>query len=1034
MKKILFCLPILACLSCIRPQEQSINDADSRRCVTVSASLSKAAVEGEVKSVCTTAVEDFVEAYLFAFPGDGTGPLSLHVSGTTSFNWTLPRDVDLEIWALANPPDDDLKAQLESLLEKRDLTKQDLLNLPPFACSSPEELHRLQTDGRKLPMSAVVRARFESSRETLSIPLKRLFAKYALKLNFSRFTSAGWTVSAAGVRCVNSNGRVPYFYEGPGAGYAAASEDLVPSLDQHTDRDIGILNWTGADGVSTGTTWFYFPENCQGDIVAGDGSAARSWKTVYQDLGARVAACSYLAVNVSASKDGGPERRFTYRVYPGNEPSMNRNFDIVRNTFHTLTVTLIPDMETDSFRWTPTQELRVEPGGTIDIPFETTLESLAFSTDGNGLSFVENGDGTARFQAPSFARDGVIVHALGGSEGFEISDSVPVCISVRYSVKAVIPPGCSFFEPFRLSVSPYRNAWPANVNPSMLEVVSQAPDGQEAVEILSGPHHDAGGWYFKARCTGPRSAADPSETLLIRNVDGSTIGLVEIPDVTEVFDIPVIDRGGPSMTSDGRFVLPVNGADFADIQLQFENTDGNAFTIPSSNYDLACTDTAVDGLYVEKVDSALQVYLPCWEGIPGLQDFDQSQVSGESYLQSVSSALQLRSKTGYAFYAEGMTFLIPNPFVGFDAVPPHPQIVCGRKMEYASGWSVVTSPDRLLEWHIKKDRSRPSFTVSPILMSNLGYVEALSSYEAAPKTASGCVLPYDIVRIPCDGSTYGQIGFILEVENVRSGEKASACAAIVDVVRELEITADLRIHQRHYPLLSPNDDEAKIKVSASFFQMSALTPNVEMDFLKVTATAQTPVHPTKEEAESLGPFWVNYASSNGTHHYFCSGTHYIPPEGDGLSYELQWNPGPTAGYFNYRVVTLWNPPQFDFDVNGFRQKHPDAFPNMHVVPASGGMCRYLHVDDYTRIVFYWERWKSACTDSGKGWYLCDNEETESPRYASAYYKPLAPASQSYGRFFYGSPGQTGTDVDPVYGGDPFFIQSNSNTFETILDY
>ena len=144
--------------------------------------------------------------------------------------------------------------------------------------------------------------------------------------------------------------------------------------------------------------------------------------------------------------------------------------------------------------------------------------------------------------------------------------------------------------------------------------------------------------------------------------------------------------------------------------------------------------------------------------------------------------------------------------------------------------------------------------------------------------------------------------------------------------------------------------------------------------------------------------------------------------------------GPTAGFFNYRVITLWNPPQFDFDLAGFRQKYPNAFPNMRIVPASGDMCRYLEVDAYTRIVFYWERWRSAeWTDGGKGWYLCDNEDI-TPRYASAYYTPLSTVDPLYGRCFFGNPSQTGTDVDPVYGGDPFFIQSAVNTFETILDY
>ncbi|MBR4775646.1 MAG: DUF4906 domain-containing protein [Bacteroidales bacterium] len=1000
---------------------------------TVTASLVKTDMTGW-KSVCSARVEQFVEAYLFAFYADDEHVCAVnHVTQADTFRWTLPRGADLEIWALANPPDDALKQMLEGFLTAPDLTKRDLRNLPPFSCASTAALKELDENGRNLPMSAIVPVHFTGVRETLSIPLERLFAKYSLKLNCSRFIRDGWSIRTASVRCVNSNGRVPYFYDGPGAGYAARADDLVSCLDCAEGTDLELLNIFGGTGTTAKPIPFYFPENCQGTILGADGTPAQSWKTVYQDLGARVSACSYLSINMVASKEG-VERSFSYRVYPGGETPMNRNFDIVRNSARTLTVTLTPGLETDSFYWTPTQRLSVEPGGTIDIPFETSIENPRFSTVGVGLEWVESLPGLARYRASADAPEST-VYALGGDEGFEVSDRVPVSISDRYKLKGTIPPGCVYYQPFRLSVSPYREEWPDDVSPSSLSVVSTADAGQEAIEILSGPHLDSGGWYFNACCSGPRSAADPSETLQIRDGDNNVLGEVAVPDLRDIFSVPTIFCDGPDLTPDGCFILPINGEDCATVNLQFETVDGADVPVPLNRLSLVSSDSAVDDLYVEYgAQGTLDVYLPCWEGIPGLQEFDQSHLSGEPYLQSVSNDLRLHSKTGYVFHSEEITFLIPNPFAGLEKTPPHARIVCGRKAEAPADWTLKSEFGRVLEWHIPKDRHRPSLPVGTVLLSDVGYLDGGTTYTAAPVDGNGDILPYDIIKVPCDNKTCGQIAFRLEVENVRSGEKASALAATVEAVRELEVYANFFIHQRHYPLFSPYDEEAKIQVVASFPEMTALSPMVSLDFLKMTATAETVVHPTKAEAETLGSFWVNYAASLGTHPFFILGTRYIPAD-SGLSYEIQWNPGPTTGYFNYRVITLWNRPQFDFDLEGFRQKHPDAFPDMHLVPASGDRCRYLQMDDYTRIVLYWERWRSAeWTDGGKGWYLCDNNDVEPWRFASAYYIPRAEIDPYYGRCFFGSPEQSGTDVDPVYGGDPFFIQSACNTFETILDY
>ncbi|MBQ7272712.1 MAG: DUF4906 domain-containing protein [Bacteroidales bacterium] len=447
---------------------------EAGRTVNVRVGLSAADTSAVTKSVATPGVENFTEAYLFAFWADGAdagepctvngAPAAVYTTGKT-FDWTLPAGAPIEVLAVVNAVED-VKRELDRWAYGFSrYSKDDLLALR-YTCASASDLIDLEYREYNMPMTGMVTVTLDPENPALSIPVKRLFAKFDITLDVSGWADEGWTVTAASVTGARSNTEVPYFYTGTDNGFRQTDSAKFASVDSSTSEDLADLNFRDAAGRSRAVT-YYFLENCQ----RVQESAGR-WSSVAMDLGSRVDNCSYLRINVSATKPGYGQRRFGYRIYldsaEGSE--MKTGFNIIRNTSRSIVLKL--GAPQDGFEWTNTNKLSIAPGESVTIPFETSLTGPEIVTSclrGGAVtgdlylaSDIEwQGDnpsgrtaypfsGSATFTAVSSAAEGLVV-AAGGSTDGNIRDEVSVEIATPLVLTVSVPSRRIQFERFTLT-------------------------------------------------------------------------------------------------------------------------------------------------------------------------------------------------------------------------------------------------------------------------------------------------------------------------------------------------------------------------------------------------------------------------------------------------------------------------------------------------------------------------------------------------------------------------------------------------------
>ena len=445
-----------------------------------SVSVSLDSGQPSAKSVISVEAEGFRTAYLFVFDAatrkvflDEEGRSLAMKTDSKTFNWSIPVGPDgagnsqvMDVYAIVNP-DADNTAILEEYLSGTAVTEAQLEALT-YVCGNAVSLHSLETEG--MPMAGCLKGiSLESADEPFTLSIRRLFARYDIRLNVKPFSQGGWTLSAAEVLASHSNTRAGYFYTGSGKGVRASAQDLA-MVDMATDSDLEKLNVVGADGISAGSLTLYFLENCQGDI-----GPASAWNQVYAELGDAVACCSYVEFVIRASHPSLGNRSFKYRFYPGQNDDMCSNFDIVRNVRKRITLGLSPDLSAEGFRWVYDGSLKVAPGEVLNVRYETSLdrdhvclETLLGGLPADDLSVEVKGHfnnanaahpahatqypnyGVVAVQARPDAPEGRIYQLKGGDASGQLSDQVNILVTMDVS----------FWKDVEMLYTPeYRGQW-----------------------------------------------------------------------------------------------------------------------------------------------------------------------------------------------------------------------------------------------------------------------------------------------------------------------------------------------------------------------------------------------------------------------------------------------------------------------------------------------------------------------------------------------------------------------------------------------
>ena len=430
------------------------------------------------KSQVTVDVEDFTEAYLFAFwaSGDAAGepcmvdgrPVAVYTDSRI-FDWELPVGVPIEVMAMVNAVED-VRREIDRWAHGLESYTRDELLSFTYTCSSASDLVDLQYREYNMPMTGTVTVTLDEGNPVLTVPVKRLFAKFNITLDVSPWAEEGWTVTAARVSGARSNTEVPYFYTGEGPGFRQTDPAKFAAVDGSTAADLNELNFRDAQGRSRAVT-YYFLENCQG--VAG---TASRWNRVAMELGDEVSNCSYLMVYVRASRPGSGTRAFAYRIYLDSTEgsAMNTSFNIVRNSFRSIILRL--GAPQDGFQWTDVNTVSAAQGDLVTLLYETSLpeEDIVFSPEAAGLSFVSlthldgnlsrepgtgSGErrtdypyyGSVRLRANAGAADGRY-RVTGGNADGTLSDETAVILAAPVHLSSTVATTHYAFQRFAITI------------------------------------------------------------------------------------------------------------------------------------------------------------------------------------------------------------------------------------------------------------------------------------------------------------------------------------------------------------------------------------------------------------------------------------------------------------------------------------------------------------------------------------------------------------------------------------------------------
>lgn len=910
------------------------------------------------KSVVTVDVEDFTEAYLFAFWASGpsagepcivNGAPAAVYTDTKSFDWDLPVGEPIEVLAMVNVVED-VRREIDGwAYGLRPYTRDDLLSLR-FTCASASDLVDLQYREYNMPMTGAVTVTLDPGSPTLTVPVKRLFAKFNITLDVSSWANGGWTVEAAEVTGARSNTEVPYFWTGEGPGFRQTDPSKLATVDRSTSGDLTNLNFRDGDNRSRAVT-YYFLENCQGV----QGSATR-WNRVAMELGSAVDMCSYMKILVTATRPGFGRRAFGYRIYLDSTAgsTMSSTFNIVRNSFRAIVLRL--GAPQDGFEWTDPDTVSAAPGATVTLTYETSLspEEMVFTPEETGLTYLsfthssdnlsrEPGTGAGQRRTDYPYRGSVRVLArsdapdrpyrlTGGNADGSLSDETTVEVSSPVVLSVSIPPSPYAFQRFTVTVSSESMAgWSAEAK-ARLEAVFEdlsLRGGSEDVHLIGAQpvyHSSINGTddVINKPFTLVSTRASVATLQLYNSATGRTyknayLSILQ-PSVRFITSTDGSYSGNAYVRDDVAgdegpvYRTPITG-EAARGYFQICGSGGTPLTIPAADLALgSLTLTDAEGFSLGVSRSAfssntflLTSYLTDWDYLEG--DGWGSNNGGTCLFDSelYGSNLELRSTSGAVVCAEPVHFEVTNPFSDWfpdgDYSPFSYEVILDGTTDYA------TTDDFSRDWPYASDHQPEVLSHGNVNTSKGTYAPYALVWEYHSNEV-------EAVRVANDLRNSGRIELGGTVTHTRTGESLTMLWGKVNVIREYVIYAGYQFRQ--VPYLSVTDTPRNAGELSRFIPYIYVRDKTGMPVSLSNSVSTTAVAATGINA--VNPSEEYYRAT-------CAAEHWWPEHANKSSYD-------------HTHSTLWDCEYADEERLSLLQNQVVVYPSPKTVTPKGELSYY----------------------------------------------------------------------------------------------
>lgn len=447
MKKILSFLWIMATMFAVSCQKEHEVKDEPLTFSSVHVGIADGGLDTEsgTKSLISVDTEDFVDAYLFAFDAsskkiltyENGDPVSVYTD-SKEFDWVLPIGRAIDIWVACNTGTNKTwKTAFNQAVVNKNLKESDLYGENVmFSCPTSEDLKALESTGAGIPMSGMMNnTTIATSTSTVTLTVKRLFAKYSIRVDASELEGTGIEATSVWVKSAKTNTECPFFYDGH---YAQTDPDKLQVIDRDNGA-VDLLKLENGDYLD-----LYYLENCQGDKTG-----ASSWQTVKDDLGSAVDLCSYVQLGVNYDNNNmGMSSVKVINVYLG-KTDMKSNFDVQGNYHKKIKLNLNQTNFQEDFNWTNTDPVVIAPGSSKDVPFMfegIATKDISFESDVLTFEqpiFITATTGTVRISAPAGTNEAPYDVYGGRLTGNVVKDKLEVTVketvSSYYEMKIIRP-------------------------------------------------------------------------------------------------------------------------------------------------------------------------------------------------------------------------------------------------------------------------------------------------------------------------------------------------------------------------------------------------------------------------------------------------------------------------------------------------------------------------------------------------------------------------------------------------------------------